>query len=283
MSPFQLMCNKEKEINGLACSFKDVVSFPEKVSPLLKTFTKFKEPDTNESGFKHTAVSKSQSSSKQPLKSILKKLDSNVERKGRVTFNLNLHIRYIPNRCRSANARPPNSNVNGYNMGTKKVQQARNSNNISKGSNCQDVNINSRIFRPQRNFNGMARQTVDRKNNYVQESRPRYIETCHGYVNSYNKPNYSKPFHSDTFVFKIEKIPNNVRVRDLKAALVDHGVKPLYITWKGPRGFAYLHYSNSNGFNKDHVVGSLNKIRFKTNGVETFQLQTLIVTESQLF
>ncbi|VVC44894.1 Hypothetical protein CINCED_3A005011 [Cinara cedri] len=205
--------------------------------------------------------------SEKPLKSILKKCDSDIEPKRRVRFNLDPQIRYIPNRCQTKS----------------KAQQSRSNNNLSNGSYCQDVYNDSRIFRPHRNFNRYPRQTVDEKNNYVQEPRSCFNETCHGYYNCNNKPNYSRSYCDDTFVFKIENIPNNVRVRDLKAALAERGIKPLHITWKGPRGFAYLRYAISNGVDKEQVMSSLHKISFKSNGVETSRLQTLIVTACQLY
>lgn len=34
-----------------------------------------------------------------------------------------------------------------------------------------------------------------------------------------------------------------MRVRDLKAALIEKGVRPRDITWKGPKGFALLHFA----------------------------------------
>jgi len=54
-----------------------------------------------------------------------------------------------------------------------------------------------------------------------------------------------------------------------------------HITWRGPRGFAYLRYSNSSDLDKDDVMGSLQNVRIKPNGIETAQTQTLIVTECQ--
>lgn len=35
-------------------------------------------------------------------------------------------------------------------------------------------------------------------------------------------------------------------MRDLKKALIDHGVKPNDITWHGYKGFCYLHYAKPN-------------------------------------
>lgn len=54
-----------------------------------------------------------------------------------------------------------------------------------------------------------------------------------------------------------------------------------HITWRGPRGFAYLRYNNATDMNKDNIMGSLQNVRIKPNGVETAQTQTLIVTECQ--
>lgn len=67
----------------------------------------------------------------------------------------------------------------------------------------------------------------------MRESRSRYNNNRHiinnGYFNSHEKQNYSKSFSGDEFVLKVGNIANNVRVRDLKAALMERGVKPLYV------------------------------------------------------
>lgn len=155
-------------------------------------------------------------------------------------------------------------------------------NSYSKGSAIrQDHYTSSRVFRPPQYRNGMASQTDER--DYVQESRYHYNNNNNriGYFNSNEKPNYSRSSSGDEFVLKVGNIANNVRVRDLKAALMERGVKPLHITWRGPRGFAYLRYSNSSDLDKDNVMGSLQNVRIKPNGVETAQTQTLIVTECQ--
>lgn len=66
---------------------------------------------------------------------------------------------------------------------------------------------------------------------YVQEPRPHYNNNNNhiGYYNSNEKPNYSRSSSGDEFVLKVGNIANNVRVRDLKAALMERGVKPLYV------------------------------------------------------
>lgn len=63
---------------------------------------------------------------------------------------------------------------------------------------------------------------------YVQESiRPRFHKNHFGYFNPNEKPNYSRSISGNEFVLKVGNIANNVRVRDLKAALMERGVKPL--------------------------------------------------------
>ncbi|XP_068625428.1 methenyltetrahydrofolate synthase domain-containing protein [Battus philenor] len=44
------------------------------------------------------------------------------------------------------------------------------------------------------------------------------------------------------FSVKISNISPNTRVRDLKQALTERGVKPQIMVWKGFRGFCYLHF-----------------------------------------
>lgn len=45
------------------------------------------------------------------------------------------------------------------------------------------------------------------------------------------------------FSLKLSNISSGVRVRDLKNALLERGVKPSEITWQGYRGICYLHFS----------------------------------------
>lgn len=44
----------------------------------------------------------------------------------------------------------------------------------------------------------------------------------------------------------VSNIEKNVRVRDLKNALIERGIKPNVITWRGYKGICYLHYAKSN-------------------------------------
>lgn len=63
----------------------------------------------------------------------------------------------------------------------------------------------------------------------MQESKLRFNNNRFGYYNSNEKPIYSRPNSGDEFVLKVGNIANNVRVRDLKAALMERGVKPMYV------------------------------------------------------
>ncbi|XP_065174195.1 methenyltetrahydrofolate synthase domain-containing protein [Atheta coriaria] len=45
------------------------------------------------------------------------------------------------------------------------------------------------------------------------------------------------------FSLMVSNIEKNVRVRDLKNALTERGIKPNEITWRGYKGFCYLHYA----------------------------------------
>ncbi|XP_001607418.1 methenyltetrahydrofolate synthase domain-containing protein [Nasonia vitripennis] len=44
------------------------------------------------------------------------------------------------------------------------------------------------------------------------------------------------------FSLRLSNIASTVRVRDLKNALIERGVKPTNITWRGQKGFCYLHF-----------------------------------------
>lgn len=52
-----------------------------------------------------------------------------------------------------------------------------------------------------------------------------------------------KPKAHIDFSLKLSNISSDVRIRDLKNALLERGVKPSEITWLGYRGICYLHFS----------------------------------------
>lgn len=61
----------------------------------------------------------------------------------------------------------------------------------------------------------------------------------------------------------VSNIEKSVRVRDLKNALIERGIKPNDITWRGYKGFCYLHYAKPNSRAKTiepHQVDSVIEI-----------------------
>ena len=70
------------------------------------------------------------------------------------------------------------------------------------------------------------------------------------------------------FSLMVSNIEKSVRVRDLKNALIEKGIKPNDITWRGYRGFCYLHYAKPNAKNEtieprqvDNVIGILQNMK----------------------
>lgn len=57
---------------------------------------------------------------------------------------------------------------------------------------------------------------------------------------------YRKSKPQIDFSLMVSNIEKTVRVRDLKNALNERGIKPNDITWRGYKGFCYLHYAKSN-------------------------------------
>ncbi|KAK4875414.1 hypothetical protein RN001_011836 [Aquatica leii] len=65
------------------------------------------------------------------------------------------------------------------------------------------------------------------------------------------------------FSLMVSNIEKTVRVRDLKNALIERGIKPNDITWRGYKGFCYLHYAKPNSKTKTiepHQVDSVIEI-----------------------
>lgn len=70
------------------------------------------------------------------------------------------------------------------------------------------------------------------------------------------KKKYRKS-HKD-YSLLVSNIRRGVKVRDLKDALTEKGIRPNNITWRGYRGFCYLHYAKNKKSvdkeNKDEAV-----------------------------
>lgn len=62
----------------------------------------------------------------------------------------------------------------------------------------------------------------------------------------------------------VSNIEKSVRVRDLKNALSENGIKPSEITWRGYKGVCYLHYSKTNNLpkveNEQPSVGNVDNV-----------------------
>ncbi|XP_022827422.1 methenyltetrahydrofolate synthase domain-containing protein [Spodoptera litura] len=79
---------------------------------------------------------------------------------------------------------------------------------------------------------GKARRSTRRRNSQKSASKDKD-----------EKPRRPKRQRPDIdFSVKISNISPNTRVRDLKQALSERGVKPQIMVWKGFRGFCYLHF-----------------------------------------
>ncbi|KAI4462121.1 5-formyltetrahydrofolate cyclo-ligase-related [Holotrichia oblita] len=59
-------------------------------------------------------------------------------------------------------------------------------------------------------------------------------------------PPFRRNLRQIDFSLMVSNIEKNVRVRDLKNALIERGIKPNVITWRGYKGICYLHYAKSN-------------------------------------
>ena len=69
----------------------------------------------------------------------------------------------------------------------------------------------------------------------------------------------SRPRLPVDFSLRVSNIASDVRVRDLKNALAECKVKPINITWRGPNGFALLHFART-GAQGDDGASSVDSI-----------------------
>lgn len=80
-----------------------------------------------------------------------------------------------------------------------------------------------------------ARRSMRRRNNKSAVKEGKETE-----VSKPRRPRRQRPVID--FTVKISNISPTTRVRDLKQALSERGVKPQVMVWKGFRGFCYLHF-----------------------------------------
>ncbi|CAH0555311.1 unnamed protein product [Brassicogethes aeneus] len=101
--------------------------------------------------------------------------------------------------------------------------------------------------RPDRKYNGRRfyRRKSGSKNEPESSNETEKRDTQDSENSPKRRKNPRRPyrrFHID-YSLMVSNIERNVRVRDLKNALIKHGIKPDDITWKGYKGFCYLHYA----------------------------------------
>jgi len=104
-----------------------------------------------------------------------------------------------------------------------------------------------------------SRNYIENKENRPDQDRP---------VRRVQRRFYTKPRPPVDFSVKVGNIGSTMRVRDLKAALQEKGVRPRDITWKGARGFAFLHFAKDAEQPEkptavDDVIASLQGLKVK--------------------
>lgn len=84
------------------------------------------------------------------------------------------------------------------------------------------------------------------------------------------------------FSLMLSNIEKNVRVRELKDALNKEGVKPTDITWRGYKGYCYLHYAkpknpteNQSPLIADNVIQKLQNLKIKTDSESQFNVKVM--------
>ncbi|CAG4978932.1 unnamed protein product [Colias eurytheme] len=128
--------------------------------------------------------------------------------------------------------------------------------------------------RPGRRRNSHKSASKDGKENDAKEQKPR-------------RPRRPRPVID--FSVKISNISPTTRVRDLKQALTERGVKPQMMTWKGFRGFCYLHFyksgpqkgegDNIQAPNMDSVISALSQMCVGGTGEQTNEKPRLLTVE----
>lgn len=83
----------------------------------------------------------------------------------------------------------------------------------------------------------------------------------------------NKKFAPIQFSLRIDNIASTTRVRDLKNALAERNVKPTDITWRGQRGFAFIHFAKpkkepEQPMVMDDIVASLQDMKIANEGKE---------------
>lgn len=125
--------------------------------------------------------------------------------------------------------------------------------------------------------------------NYKRDSslNLRLFQTTDG-ENGYKRPprrNVRKNRQLIDFSLMVRNIERNVRVRDLKAALAERGIKPNIITWRGFKGYCCLHFSKTNpntisdpelqSHGVDNVIGMLQNLKVSPDSKKQLSIEIM--------
>ncbi|XP_065213155.1 uncharacterized protein lost isoform X2 [Planococcus citri] len=144
------------------------------------------------------------------------------------------------------NAPPPPQ----YGMQHQQHQQYNGRQPMRQDGQNRNMNRNGPMMNGPRNMNRSA-QNGPRMGRQRSDNRPpNNAMTKSVEVQTVDKNRTSRPFVKRKrapieFSLRVKNIGTGVRVRDLKTALNERGIKPRVITWKGHRGFAFLHFVKS--------------------------------------
>lgn len=78
----------------------------------------------------------------------------------------------------------------------------------------------------------------------------------------------------------IRNIERTMRVRDMKTALAERGVKPRLITWRGFKGYCCLHFGKNNvtsetDHNVDKVIGMLQNLQVNAQANKQLSIEVM--------
>ncbi|KAL1138187.1 hypothetical protein AAG570_009879 [Ranatra chinensis] len=81
----------------------------------------------------------------------------------------------------------------------------------------------------------------------------------------------NRPKYPVDFSVKVDGLTSDIRIRDLKAALIERGVRPRDISWRGTKGVAFLHFAKTKTNPEtptavDDIVASLQGLTVKAEG-----------------
>lgn len=100
-------------------------------------------------------------------------------------------------------------------------------------------------------FNNVPCDSIKNESSFQNESEREINENIENIPPQMKKKKKSGRRPNNGYSLCVSNIHKSVRVRDLKNALIEKGIKPSAITWQPFRGLCYLHYS------KKHVKNEL--------------------------